>query len=320
MKKSGRRTALLIAVAMAVLGIGSIATTSAAGAATLCSPTASTATSAGSSAAGSEPTVAEPALAEPAAQLAEPAAQPAAAIAAAPIKIWMAGDSTMQNPSGGCPVGWGSQFGSLFSSDATVVNRAISGRSIQTWLYDPNVTNTKNSAGECVVSPNTYSARWQEMLNTSTGMKAGDYLFIQFGINDGDSACPRHVGPARYQELLTMMARAAQARGARPIFLTPVAAITCSGGTATPNRGYVNQTFAAGAATNVPVIDLQKLSVALYNSLKFCPNNGDYTTGVVGAFFCNDHTHFETAGARQIASVVATALRNQGIALAAYLR
>ena len=32
------------------------------------------------------------------------------------------------------------------------------------------------------------------MLDAATGMKAGDYLFIQFGINDGDSACPRHVG------------------------------------------------------------------------------------------------------------------------------
>src|SRR6187549_4125511 len=50
-------------------------------------------------------------------------------VAATPIKIWMAGDSTMQNPSGGvCPVGWGSQFGALFTSDATVVNRSVGGR------------------------------------------------------------------------------------------------------------------------------------------------------------------------------------------------
>jgi len=295
MNNLGRRTALLIAMTVAVSGFGSIAVMSAASAAVQCStPSAA--------AGGAE------------------RAEPAVAAALAPIKIWMAGDSTMQNPSGGCPVGWGSQFGALFSSDATVVNRAVGARSIQTWLYDPNVTSTKNSAGECVINPNTYSARWQEMLSSSTGMKAGDYLFIQFGINDGTSACPRHVGPARYQELLGVMAKAAQARGAHPVFLTPVAAITCSGSTATPNRGFVTQTFAAGTANNVPVIDLQKLSVALYNSLRFCPNNADYTTGVLGAFFCNDHTHFQTPGAQQIAAVVATALRSQGIALAAYLR
>jgi lysophospholipase L1-like esterase len=241
--------------------------------------------------------------------------------AAAPVTLWMAGDSTMMNPSGGvCPVGWGSQFDPLFNDSVTVHNSAVGGRSIQTWLYDPNVTTTKNSAGECVVNPQTYSTRWQAMLDANTGMKAGDYLFIQFGINDSTSACPRHVGPARYQQLLGVMAAAAKQRGAHPIFLTPVAAITCQGSVATPNRGFVNETNAAGAANQVPVIDLHKLSYTLYNSLHFCPNNGDYTTGAVGAFFCNDHTHFETAGAQQIARLVAQALRDQGSPLAGYLR
>jgi lysophospholipase L1-like esterase len=116
-----------------------------------------------------------------------------------------------------------------------------------------------------------------------------------------------------------MMAQAAKARGARPILVTPVAAITCSGSTATPNRGFVNETFAAGAANQVPVIDLHKLSYTRYNALHLCPNNGDYTSGAVGAFFCNDHTHFEAAGAQQIARLIAQALRDQGIALASYL-
>jgi lysophospholipase L1-like esterase len=244
----------------------------------------------------------------------------AAAAPTAPVKVWMAGDSTMMNSSGACPVGWGSQFGPYFASNVTIANSAVGGRSIQTWLYDPNVTTTKNAAGECIVSPNTYSTRWQAMLDATTGMKAGDYLFIQFGINDGTSACPRHVGPARYQELLGVMAKAALARGAHPILVTPVAAITCSGSVATPNRGFVSQTMAAGAANGVPVIDLHKLSYTLYNTLQFCPNNGDYTSGKVGAFFCNDHTHFEAAGAQQIAGLIAKALRDQGIALAAYLR
>ncbi len=201
-----------------------------------------------------------------------------------------------------------------------MVNSAVAGRSIQTWLYDPNVTTTIGSNGECTISPATYSTRWQAMLNASTGMKAGDYLFIQFGINDGDTACPRHVGTARYTELLGVMAKAAQARGAHPIFLTPTAAITCSGSTAVGNRGFLTQTTSAGTANGVPVIDLHKLSYTLYNTLHLCPNNGDYTTGAVGAFFCNDHTHFEAAGAVQIAAVVAGALRTQNIPLASYLK
>jgi lysophospholipase L1-like esterase len=238
------------------------------------------------------------------------------------VTVWLAGDSTMAAPSGGaaCPAGWGHQFPQYFNSNVTVRNSAIGGRSIQTWLYDPNVTSTKNSAGECVINPTTYSTRWQAMLDSTNGMKPGDYLFIQFGINDGTSACPRHVGSARYQELLGVMARAAKARGAHPVFLTPVAAINCSGSTAVGNRGFITETNSAASANQVPVIDLHRLSYTLYNNLRFCPFNGDYGSGPVGAFFCNDHTHFEAAGARQIAGVVAEALRDQPIPLAAYLK
>ncbi|MFJ6671831.1 GDSL-type esterase/lipase family protein [Actinosynnema sp. NPDC091369] len=242
-------------------------------------------------------------------------------VAATPFKVWLAGDSTVANPNSGvsCPAGWGSQFDRLFNDDVTVVNNAVGGRSIQTWLYESNVKSTMDSTGECVVSPRTYASRWATMLSTN-GMKAGDWLIIQFGINDGDRNCPRHVGTTRYRQLLSTMAREAKARGVKPVFVTPVAAIRCSGSTAVGNRGFVSETIAQAQADQVPVIDLHQRSVALYNSLGLCPNNGDYTQGAVGAFFCNDHTHFEAAGAARIAEVVARALREQGIGLASSLR
>ncbi|MEU4744100.1 RICIN domain-containing protein [Actinosynnema sp. NPDC023658] len=261
-----------------------------------------------------------PAQAAPApAPCAAPQADSGAGAAAAPFKVWLAGDSTMANGSGTCPVGWGREFDRLFNDDVTVVNNAVGGRSIQTWLYESNVKSTKDSTGECVVSPRTYASRWADMLSTN-GMQAGDWLIIQFGINDGDSSCPRHVGTTRYRQLLSTMASEAKARGVKPVYVTPVAAITCSGSTAVGNRGFVNETIAQAQADQVPVIDLHQRSVALYNSLRLCPNNGDYTQGAVGAFFCNDHTHFEAAGAARIAEVVAGALRDQGIALASSLR
>jgi lysophospholipase L1-like esterase len=241
----------------------------------------------------------------------------AAAAAVATTNVWLAGDSTMAGPGASCPVGWGTEFDTFFHSNIVVNNLAVAGRSIQTWLYQGNVTSAKDPAGECVLSSTTYSSRWEQML---TGMKAGDYLFIQFGINDGDAACPRHVGTARYQQLMTMMAQAAVARGAYPILLTAVAAITCTASTAVKNRGFVTQTVAAGAATGAPVIDLQTLSVDYYNSLGLCPNNGNYTSGLVGQFFCNDHTHFEAYGARRIARLVTGALQTQKIPLAGSLR
>ncbi|QFZ18852.1 GDSL-type esterase/lipase family protein [Saccharothrix syringae] len=239
--------------------------------------------------------------------------------AAAPFKVWLAGDSTMANGGSTCPVGWGREFDRLFTDDVTVVNNAVGGRSIQTWLYESNVKTTTDAAGECVVSPRTYASRWAGMLATG-GMQAGDWLIIQFGINDGDRNCPRHVGTTRYRELLATMGREAKARGVKPVYVTPVASIRCSGSTAVGNRGFVGETTAQAQADQVPVIDLHQRSVALYNSLGLCPNDGDYTRGAVGAFFCDDHTHFEAAGAARIAETVARALREQNIGLAAYLR
>jgi len=235
-----------------------------------------------------------------------------------PITVWMAGDSTMQNCSTPCPCGWGSQFDPYFNANVTVNNSAVGGRSIQTWLYEGGVSSTLGSNGECTLTSTAYASRWTSMLSSMT---AGDYLFIAFGINDGDSTCPRHVGAARYRELLGVMAQAAKAKGAIPIFLTPTDAITCSGSTVAQNRGFLADTKTAATANSVTVIDLNALSMSLYTKLGFCPNAEDYTstTSALGKFFCDDHTHFEAAGAKQIAELVATALRTQNIPLAAYL-
>lgn len=242
------------------------------------------------------------------------------------ITVWIAGDSTVAN-GGPCPIGWGGQFDPLFDSRVTVVNSAVAGRSIRTWLYD--VLTTMDSTGECVLNVNAsgqtiIQARWTAMLN---GMKAGDYLLIQFGINDGSATCNRHVGLNAFKASLGLMAQAAKARGAQPIFLTPVSAIRCSGNAAVGTRGaYVTATQEAGVTYSTPVIDLHGLSVSRYNTLAFCPLPGGATDissttgGAVGAFFCDDHTHFDQTGAQDIAAVVAKAPRDQGLGLAAYLR
>jgi len=177
--------------------------------------------------------------------------------------------------------------------------------------------------GDCTLSSTAPQAHWTAMVN---GMKAGDYLFVQFGINDTTSAtCPKHVSLATFNQLLGMMAQAAKDKGANPVFLTSVSSISCSGSTAQGTRGtFATATKDAGTQYGVPVIDLEQLSVALYTASGFCPMGADATATFtantpLGNFFCNDHTHFEAAGAIQIAGVVAKAIRDQGFALASYL-
>jgi lysophospholipase L1-like esterase len=217
-------------------------------------------------------------------------------------------------------------LGARFDPRVTVTNSAVGGRSVHTWLYmvgqdidaaTQECSLARDAAGVPLVQP-----RWQAMLD---GMRPGDYLFIQFGINDGDPSCERHVGLDAFETAYGMMADAAKARGAQPIFLTPVSSIACNGTTARGSRGaFVTSTIDAGQRFDVPVIDLHARSVALYNEHGFCPvAGGDVsatTTGPVGDFFCDDHTHFSPTGAVEIADVVAEALRDQNIGLAAYLK
>ncbi|HEX2874474.1 MAG TPA: GDSL-type esterase/lipase family protein [Polyangiaceae bacterium] len=237
-----------------------------------------------------------------------------------PIKVWLAGDSTVQNCSGTCPCGWGSQFDALFNDKVTVVNSAVGGRSIQTWLYEAGVGSLGGN-GECTLTSQTYDKRWTAMLDANTGMKPGDFLFIQFGINDGAADCPRHVGIELFKRYLGTMAKAAKDRGAQPVFVTPVSAIICSGAVAQPSRGkFVDATKAAATTASVPLLDLHQLSINRYNTLGFCPNDENWSTGKVGAFFCEDHTHFEAAGAKDIASLVAGALTGPTQTLAQYLK
>ncbi len=242
------------------------------------------------------------------------------------VTVWIAGDSTVAN-GGPCPIGWGAQFKALFNAKVSVTNSAVAGRSVRTWLYD--VQDTKDSAGECNLGKDTLGnptvqSRYTALLN---GMKAGDYLLVQFGINDGDSSCPRHVGASAFKTSYGVLAQAAKDRGAQAVFITPVSQIACSGSTVNKNtrEPYVTATKEAGTQFGVPVIDLNSLSTALYQSLGFCPIPGGSdvsasTTGAVGTFFCDDHTHFDTTGATQIAGLVAQAVRDQKLGLAAYLK
>ncbi len=184
-----------------------------------------------------------------------------------------------------------------------------------------------DDTGECELQRDangepTVQSRWQDMLDN---MKAGDFLLIQFGINDGSATCDRHVGLDAFKETYGVLAAAAKDRGTQPVFLTPVSSIGCSGNTPVGTRGaFVDVTIEAGTEFDVPVLDLHARSVERYTELGFCPvSGGDVsadTTGAVGDFFCDDHTHFSESGAVDIASLVVELLMAQNISVVSHLK
>jgi lysophospholipase L1-like esterase len=189
-----------------------------------------------------------------------------------------------------------------------------------------NVTTDMGPDGECVLQKDaegnpTVQARWQEMLDN---MREGDALLIQFGINDGSPTCDRHVGLTAFKSTYGIMAAAARERGVQPVFITPTSSIACDGATPRGTRGgYVDATLEVGSELGVPVLDLHARSVERYAELGFCPvAGGDVnasTGGAVGDYFCDDHTHFSTTGAADMAALVVELMRQTGVSFLSHL-
>lgn len=178
--------------------------------------------------------------------------------------VFLIGDSTVKNGKGqgdGGQWGWGSFFQQFFDTTRiSVENHALGGRSSRTFFTE---------------------GLWDKVL---PGIQEGDYLFIQFGHNDGGPLntgraraslhgigdesetviMERHGGPEEvftFGHYLRIYIRQAKARGAKPIVLSP-----------TPNNRYtagkikrMTDTYTKWAREvaeqeNVPFIDLNGIT------------------------------------------------------------
>lgn len=129
-------------------------------------------------------------------------------------------------------------------------------------------------------------------------LKAGDYVFIQFGHND------QKIDLTLYQPALTNFINDARAARATPAILTPVARRTATA--ADPGfAGLDQQARDLAAQQNVALIDLTMLSIAYYRTVSNLPSL--FATLSTGG---NDSTHFSEPGATQIAGLVAQAMKN----------
>lgn len=137
-------------------------------------------------------------------------------------------------------------------------------------------------------------------------MRAGDYLFIQFGHNDQKS----QTDIDNYKANLTKYITDARAKNVTPVLFTPVARKGAS--TASPGfAGLDQQARDLAAAQNVALVDLTTLSLAYYKTVP------DLSTLFATA---SEGTHFGESGATQIAAVVAQTLKAGTLPLRAFVR
>jgi lysophospholipase L1-like esterase len=205
--------------------------------------------------------------------------------------IYVAGDSTVSTytPAQAPQQGWGQRLQEFFTTDVTVVNRAIGGRSSKSFIDEGHLT---------------------EILNV---IKPGDYLFAQWGINDRSVAGPdRATDPATtFRTYLEQYIDGARSKNAIPVLVTP-----------TPRHQFVNGVFqngfqaycdailAVGTETNTPVIDLQAKGLAYYTMI------GD---AMVSSVISLDALHFKAEGAYQMARLVAQGVEELGLPISPFV-
>ena len=243
------------------------------------------------------------------------------------ITIWIAGDSTVMtypepNTDGTNMVsiyGWGQEIGQFFSNKVTISNQAIGGRSVAFFMWQ--VVTDSTGAYQCVDDQGTpefvmtngdkvATSQWSRIM---TGMKAGDFLLIQFGTNDETHTCPRYVTLPDFETDFGIMADAARAKGVTPIFVTPMGHRSFSGTTATNTLlPYANAMKDEATQETVEVEDLNLESEAYYTSV----GNSSLATNI----FDGGTTHFIEAGAVEMATLIVKEIRKNSGPLAAYLK
>lgn len=236
--------------------------------------------------------------------------------------IYIAGDSTVMTYTDGSGLeGWGQELGMFFDASVTIVNRAIGGRSVAFFQYQ--VATDASGAYQCSDSQGRPKYKLDangKRIDTSQwsaikkGMKAGDFLLIQFGHNDETHTCPRYVSTDEYETELGKMADTARAAGATPIFVTPMGhrSFDSAGKVQNTLLPYANAMKDEASIEMVEVVDLNLRSVAYYQEV------GD--AYLAANIFDGGTTHFHKQGAIKMAELIAGELRKNHGPLSAYLK
>ncbi len=217
--------------------------------------------------------------------------------------LFILGDSTVQSyrASYAPQQGWGYYLADYFTDGINVDNRSMAGRSSKK-AYD--------------------EGRWQGIVDS---MKAGDYVMIQFAINDAGAANADRYAPVcgnvnsptegSYEWYMTQFINDTLAKGATPILVTTVIGMkaynSSTGQFTNSYTDYCNACKNLSSKYSIPCIDLNTIMVNHYNSVGYNTALSYHLMGAVEG--STDGTHFCETGANVVAGLVANAVKNQKI-------
>jgi lysophospholipase L1-like esterase len=207
--------------------------------------------------------------------------------------LFLVGDSMVTDHPAEPTASWGQMLPAMLDDTLAVANHAESGATLKSFLAD---------------------LRLDKVLSL---MKPGDYLLIQFGHNDQKANWPQTYVEAdtTYRAYLAAYVAEARRRGATPVLVTsPERRNFDAAGHIQPSLGaYPAAMRALAHDLNLPLIDLNRASITLYEALG--PQRAPAMFNDGG----RDKTHYDNWGAWMAARIVADGLRGALPALAPHV-
>lgn len=222
--------------------------------------------------------------------------------------IHIAGDSTAANKKieARPETGWGEKLADFFTSDVTIMNHAVNGRSTKSFIEEGRLNDI-----EKILHP-------------------GDYLFIQFGHNDQKKEDPsRYTDPdSTYLFNLHQFLEVAQKKQAQLVCLTSVTRrdFDLTGRLKENTLGLYPERMRQFAANHqLPLLDLFAATQRYFNALGPEVSKGYYMNLAENTFenYPNgkkDDTHFQEKGAIAVAKLVADEIKQAKLDLTQYLK
>ncbi len=183
------------------------------------------------------------------------------------------------------------RFLHFFRDELTIDNRAIAGKSSRSFIEE---------------------GAWSRVL---ADVRAGDYVFIQFGHNDQKNDHRATDPYGSYQDFLTQYVRGTRQQGATPILVTPVVRrrFRSNGELYDTHGSYPDAMRQLATELEVPLIDLHQRSATYFTALGeeatkelflwLAPGESpNYPRGL------QDNTHFSHDGAQAVGQLVVDGL------------
>lgn len=221
------------------------------------------------------------------------------------LKIYMIGDSTMANKVPGVypETGWGQVFHEYFNDHVVIDNRAQNGKSTKSFIAEN---------------------RWQHIMDS---LKAGDYVFIEFGHNDEKVDKPG-VGATldEYRANLLRFVNDARSKQAIPVLMTPIMRRSFHDGVFHDTHGaYPDVVRALAKENKVAFIDMHEKSEKLLVATGEEETKKIFNWADSGAYAgfskgVKDNTHLNPVGAHKMAELAVEGIRELKLPLAKYLK